>query len=160
MGVDIRGPCNLFCDNNAVVLNSSVPESMLKKKHAAVNYHRVREAIAAGTVRVVKEDTATNVADMLTKCLAGPVRPSASTKTASSGNPFHLFLLRRIDSKMVSVPASVGCLFLLWQANSSSRMAIQLVGTVKFVSYLRTIRCLRVLYDPVYVLRDDRIALL
>ncbi len=68
----MRGPCNLFCDNNAVVLHSSVPESMLKKKHVAVNYHRVREAIAAGTVRVAKEGTATNVVDMLTKCLAGP----------------------------------------------------------------------------------------
>ena len=72
MGVDIEGPCSVFCDNNAVVLNSTVPESMLKKKHAAVNYHRVREAIAAGVIRVAKEDTATNVADMLTKLLPGP----------------------------------------------------------------------------------------
>jgi hypothetical protein len=60
MGVEIEGPCNVFCDNNAVVLNSTVPESMLKKKHAAVNYHRVREAIAAGVIRIAKEDTATN----------------------------------------------------------------------------------------------------
>ena len=72
MGVDIQGPCNLFCDNNAVVLNSTVPESMLKKKHAAINYHRAREAIAAGVIRVAKEDTATNIADLLTKCLPGP----------------------------------------------------------------------------------------
>ncbi len=53
-------------------MNSSIPESMLKKKHAAINYHRAREAIAAGTIRVAKEDTATNIADLLTKCLAGP----------------------------------------------------------------------------------------
>jgi hypothetical protein len=72
MGVEIHGPCNLFCDNNAVVSNSSVPESMLKKKHAAINYHRAREAIAAGVIRVAKEDTATNIADLLTKCLPGP----------------------------------------------------------------------------------------
>jgi hypothetical protein len=73
MGVDIDGPCNVFCDNNAFVLNSTNPESMLKKKHAANNYHRTREAIAAGVIRrVAKEDTATNIADILTKCLPGP----------------------------------------------------------------------------------------
>ena len=67
MGVAIDGPCN-----NAVVINSSCPESMLKKKHAAIYYHRAREAIASGVIQVAKEDTATNVADMLTKCLSGP----------------------------------------------------------------------------------------
>jgi hypothetical protein len=72
MGVPIDGPCRVFCDNNAVVLNTTNPESMLKKKHAAINYHRAREAIAAGTIMVAKEDTATNIADILTKCLPGP----------------------------------------------------------------------------------------
>ena len=72
MGLGIDGPCSVFCDNNAVVLNSSNPESMLKKKHAAINYHRTREAIAAGVIRVAKEDTKTNIADILTKCLPGP----------------------------------------------------------------------------------------
>ena len=72
MGVEIDGPCNVFCDNNTVVLNSSIPESMLKKKHAAINYHRMREAIAAGVIRIAKEDTATNISDLLTKCLPGP----------------------------------------------------------------------------------------
>jgi hypothetical protein len=73
MGIEIDGPCSVFCDNNAVVLNSVNPESMLKKKHAAINYHRTREAIAAGVIRVAKEDTKTNIADLLTKCLPGPV---------------------------------------------------------------------------------------
>ncbi|KAI2492701.1 Reverse transcriptase (RNA-dependent DNA polymerase) [Fragilaria crotonensis] len=72
MGVGIDGPCNVFCDNNAVVLNSANPESMLKKKHAAINYHRAREAIAAGVIRVAKDNTATNIADLLMKCLPGP----------------------------------------------------------------------------------------
>jgi hypothetical protein len=72
MGVPIDGPCRMFCDNNAVVLNTTNPESMLKKKHTAINYHRAREAIAAGTIMVAKEDTATNIADILTKCLPGP----------------------------------------------------------------------------------------
>ena len=72
MGILIDGPCNVFCDNNAVVINSRSPESMLKKKHAAINYHRTREAVAAGVIRIAKEDTATNLADILTKCLPGP----------------------------------------------------------------------------------------
>lgn len=46
---------------------------MLKKKHgAAVNNHCTQEAIAAGVICVAKEDTATNIADILTKCLPGP----------------------------------------------------------------------------------------
>ena len=54
MGVPIEGPCNVFCDNNAVVINSKNLESMLKKKHAAINYHRTREVIAAKTIQVAK----------------------------------------------------------------------------------------------------------
>jgi hypothetical protein len=42
MGVPIEGPCNEFCDNNAVVINSNNPESTLMKKHTAINYHCTR----------------------------------------------------------------------------------------------------------------------
>ena len=71
MGVPLEEACSVFCDNSAVVTNSK-PESTLKKKHAAINFHRVREAIAAGTIRVAKEGTRTNLADILTKLMAGP----------------------------------------------------------------------------------------
>ena len=40
-GIPIEGPTNVFCDNHGVVLNSSRPESTLKKKHNAINYHVV-----------------------------------------------------------------------------------------------------------------------
>lgn len=70
-GVEIDGPCNVFCDNNGVVLNMINPDSKLTKKHAAINYHRVRESIAAKTIRVSKEDTKTNLADCCTKLLDG-----------------------------------------------------------------------------------------
>ena len=49
IGVPLTEECAIFCDNSAVVTNSR-PESTLKKKHAAINFHRVREAIAAGTI--------------------------------------------------------------------------------------------------------------
>ena len=46
-----------------------MPESVLTKKHNAVNYHAVREAVAAGAMEVIKEDTETNLADLFTKVL-------------------------------------------------------------------------------------------
>jgi hypothetical protein len=71
-GIPLEGAANVLCDNQAVVTNASIPESTLKKKHNAIAYHRVREAVAAKTIRITKEPTETNVADMLTKPLAGP----------------------------------------------------------------------------------------
>ena len=71
MGIPLAEACAVFCDNSAVVTNTR-PESTLKKKHAAINYHRVREAIAAGTIKVAKENTQTNLADLLTKLMSGP----------------------------------------------------------------------------------------
>jgi hypothetical protein len=44
-------------------------ESTLKKKHNSIAYHRTREAVAAGTIQVTKEDGKTNLADVLTKLL-------------------------------------------------------------------------------------------
>ena len=66
-GIPILGPTNVFCDNNSVVQNVRIPESTLAKKHNAINYHIIREAVAAGIIRVGKEDTSTNIADIFTK---------------------------------------------------------------------------------------------
>jgi hypothetical protein len=52
-----------------VVKNVSIPESVLSKKHNAINYHAVRESVAANILRVAKEDSETNLADVLTKPL-------------------------------------------------------------------------------------------
>jgi hypothetical protein len=68
-GVPIDGPCNVFCDNSGVVKNASIPESTLMKKHNAINYHAIREAVAARIIRVGKEDGLTNLADLFTKVL-------------------------------------------------------------------------------------------
>jgi hypothetical protein len=73
-GVPIEGPMNVFCDNRGVVKNDSILESTLMKKHNAINYHAVREAAAAGILRVGKEDGETNLADLLTKVLSGEKR--------------------------------------------------------------------------------------
>ena len=57
-------------DNMSVVLNTSVPSSVLKKKHNAIAYHRVREAIAAKILRFAYIRSEENVSDILTKPLA------------------------------------------------------------------------------------------
>ena len=74
MGVEVDGPTNIYCDNEAVTKNCSIPESTLKKKHHSIAYHRNREAVAAGTCRIAKEDTATNLADVFTKVMSSYVR--------------------------------------------------------------------------------------
>jgi hypothetical protein len=56
-------------DNDSVITNATVPESTLKKKHNAICYHRVREAVAARTVCVAYIPSGQNLADMLTKSL-------------------------------------------------------------------------------------------
>jgi hypothetical protein len=67
--IPIDGPTNVYCDNEAVTKNSFFPESTLKKKHNSIAYHHIREAVAAGTIQVTKEDEKTNLADVLTKLL-------------------------------------------------------------------------------------------
>ena len=73
-GIPIDGPANVFCDNQGVVKNSSIPESPLLKKHNAINYHAVREAAAAGILHMGKEDGQTNLADLLAKVVTGERR--------------------------------------------------------------------------------------
>ena len=66
-GIPIDGPADVFCDNKAITKAARNPESTLTKKHNAVAYHCVREAVAMGMIRVAWEDTKTNLADLLTK---------------------------------------------------------------------------------------------
>ena len=68
-GIPITGPASVLCDNQGVVKNASLPESTLSKRHNAINYHSVREAVAAQILRVGKEDGETNLADPFTKVL-------------------------------------------------------------------------------------------
>jgi hypothetical protein len=73
-GASIYGPANVICDNHGVVKNAIIPELMLMKKHDAINYDVVREAVVAGILRVQKEDSKTNLADILTKVIVGQKR--------------------------------------------------------------------------------------
>jgi Reverse transcriptase (RNA-dependent DNA polymerase) len=74
MGVPIDGSTKVYCDNDTVVKTTARPESTLKKKHNAINYHRAREAQAAGHIQVAWIDGAENLADALTKVIVGKRR--------------------------------------------------------------------------------------
>jgi hypothetical protein len=44
LGVALEGAALMLGDNTSVVLNTTVPSSVLKRKHNAIAYHRVKEA--------------------------------------------------------------------------------------------------------------------
>jgi hypothetical protein len=66
MGIPLLGPSQVLCDNNSVVLNTTLPSSTLKTKHNAIAYHRVREAVAA---KIVKDTTLVGQRTLLTSSL-------------------------------------------------------------------------------------------
>jgi hypothetical protein len=73
-GVPIQGETKIFCDNEAVVRNSSRFESALNKKHNSIAYHITRYAVAAKMAVIGWIDGRDNLADAMTKRLAAAVR--------------------------------------------------------------------------------------
>ena len=72
MGIPFEVPANLFCDKNPAFIKSTRHESTLKRKHNSIVYHIVREVQAGTTVRISKEGTSTNLANIFKKILPGP----------------------------------------------------------------------------------------
>jgi hypothetical protein len=69
MGFELDGPVHMFGDNNSVIINTTLPSSMLKKKHQSIAYHAVREAQASGIITFKYTPSAQNWADVCTKPL-------------------------------------------------------------------------------------------
>ena len=67
LGVPVRDKSYMFGDNKSVTISCTVPQSPLEKRHHALSYHRVREAIAAGYVAYYHIDGDKNPADILSK---------------------------------------------------------------------------------------------
>ena len=67
LGVPIRGMSWMFGDNESVVNSSAKPHAKLHKRHTALSFHRVREAIAAGIVGFFHIPGDSNPADILSK---------------------------------------------------------------------------------------------
>ena len=54
--------------------NATIPTSQLGKKHNAICYHKVRENVAAGVIRVGWVKSTSNLADVFTKVLSCAMR--------------------------------------------------------------------------------------
>jgi hypothetical protein len=70
LGIKIEETSLLVGDNMSVVLNTTIPSSMLKKKHQACNYHKIRETIAGGIIDFGHIPSQNNIADICTKPLS------------------------------------------------------------------------------------------
>jgi hypothetical protein len=77
--VNVDGPTLMLGDNMSntnvrrymsVVLYTKVPSSVLKKKHNAIAYYCVQEAIAAKVMRFAYVKSDLNVSDIMTKPLS------------------------------------------------------------------------------------------
>jgi hypothetical protein len=89
-GIGIDGPTNGFCDNNSVVQNVTRPESTIQKKHNAIAYHKVREAVACKAIRIKHEPGKANLSDVLTKFLPGPAHKWCATYPILKGKLYIL----------------------------------------------------------------------
>ncbi|KAL7570793.1 hypothetical protein ACA910_014422 [Epithemia clementina (nom. ined.)] len=67
LGVPVREKSYLFGDNKSVVTNATNPTSVLSKRHHALSYHRVREAVASGFLLFQWIEGKNNPADILSK---------------------------------------------------------------------------------------------
>jgi hypothetical protein len=67
LGVPIRAVSYLFGDNRSVTTSSTIPHSIISKRHLMLSYHRVREAIAAKYLAFHWIDGKDNPADILSK---------------------------------------------------------------------------------------------
>ena len=67
LGVPVMDKSFMFGDNKSVVTSSTIPSSALNKRHNALSYHKVREAIASKFLVYIHINGQLNVSDMLSK---------------------------------------------------------------------------------------------
>ena len=67
LGVPVVHSTYMFGDNESVVTSSTIPYSALSKRHNALSYHRVREAIAGKIIRFFHIRGENNPADIVSK---------------------------------------------------------------------------------------------
>ena len=69
MGVPIERPSWMLGDNQSVITSSSIPHSLLKKRHIALSYHKVHAGVAHGHYCCCHVDSKNNISDPLSKAL-------------------------------------------------------------------------------------------
>jgi hypothetical protein len=65
----IKLPLRLYCDNSSVVLYSNNNSSLSKFKHIDIKFLSVKERVQSGLISIEHIDTASMLADLLTKGL-------------------------------------------------------------------------------------------
>ena len=74
MGIPVNCLSYIYGNNKLVLVNSSVPTSVLQKKSSSIAYHFVREGVAASEWLMTYISTHDNIADLFTKPLPGGER--------------------------------------------------------------------------------------
>ena len=69
MGISCDNPMFIYGDNQLVLANTTIPDSMLKKKSQSITYHFVRKGAAKDKWQMTYVNTHENEADLLTKQL-------------------------------------------------------------------------------------------
>jgi hypothetical protein len=92
MGIPFDDSTTIYCNNEVVVKNTTVPESTLKKKHNAICYNRACEALAAGHICVCK--------------ILGTDNPAAKLKVHIIPNAITCPLVKRISPTALSAGPS------------------------------------------------------
>ena len=67
LGVPVRKKAYMFGDNESVVGSATTPHAKLHKRHNALSFHRVREAISAKIIAFHHIKSEANPADILSK---------------------------------------------------------------------------------------------
>ena len=89
MGIPVTQCTYIHGDNQSVLVNSSQPDSQLKKKLNSIAYHHVREGCALDEWRCAYISTNDNAADMMSKPLPG----------GAKRDKFCKMVLRYLESK-------------------------------------------------------------
>ena len=67
IGIPVNKLSNIMCDNNSADSNVTKIESVFKKKHLSVSYHKICESCVKGATRVVYKPTEINLANIANK---------------------------------------------------------------------------------------------
>ena len=67
--VNVDTASAVYGDNLGVIYNANIKDSLLKKNHVAVSYHKVRESVSAGIIVPINIASVDNFTDCLTKSL-------------------------------------------------------------------------------------------
>ena len=69
LGVNVDTASEVYGDNLGVIQNATIKDSLLKKKHVDISYHKVREGVAAGIIFPINISSTDNFSECLTKFL-------------------------------------------------------------------------------------------